>query len=70
MYTMPIFQAVIGLLASGALSLPHDQMVDNEFIRDVGVLYPQVNFTGEPLFLVTHKKQPKCETVNLSTSIM
>jgi hypothetical protein len=43
-----------------ALALPHDQMVNNEFIRDVGVLYPNSNFSGDPMYLVMYKQVPKC----------
>ena len=64
MHAIGIFQLVC-VLGSLVIALPHDQMVNNDFIRDVGVLYPNSNFTGNPLFLVTHKKQRKCETVSI-----
>ncbi|KAF1923816.1 uncharacterized protein M421DRAFT_306422 [Didymella exigua CBS 183.55] len=54
--------AIAGLLASTISAFPHDLMVSNKFVRDVGVLYPNSNFTGTPLYLVTHKKALKCET--------
>lgn len=53
------------LLAPLSFALPHDLMVNNNFIRDVGVLFPKSNFTGDPLYLVTHKKERKCETVSV-----
>ena len=62
MYVVRLFQIAVCFMTTLALALPHDQMVNNEFIRDVGVLYPNSNFTGGPLFLVQHKKAPKCET--------
>ncbi|KAF2633546.1 hypothetical protein BU25DRAFT_486614 [Macroventuria anomochaeta] len=62
MYASRISKAVVCLLASAIAASPHDQMVNNEFIRDVGVLYPNSNFTGDPFFLVQHKKAPRCET--------
>ncbi|KAJ4378638.1 hypothetical protein N0V86_005508 [Didymella sp. IMI 355093] len=37
-------------------------MVNNEFVGDVSVVYPNDNFTGAPLYLVTHKKAPTCST--------
>ncbi|KAJ4357081.1 hypothetical protein N0V95_002819 [Ascochyta clinopodiicola] len=54
-------------MASTVLALPHNRMVNNEFIRDIGVLFSQSNFTGNAIFLVTHKKEHKCETVDSST---
>ena len=61
MYAVNVFQYTC-LLAATALALPHDQMVNNEFIRDVGVIYSNSNFTGAATFLVTHKKERKCDT--------
>ncbi|KAF3036657.1 hypothetical protein E8E12_001833 [Didymella heteroderae] len=63
-YTIPFLacQAILGLLAPTVNAAPHDLMVNNEFVRDVGVVYPSNNFTGSPLYLVTHKKFPRCET--------
>jgi hypothetical protein len=56
------YQAVVGLLTPAVSALPHDLMVNNEFVRDVGVVYPNDNFTGTPLYLVTYKKAPTCST--------
>ncbi|KAF3049933.1 hypothetical protein E8E11_009677 [Didymella keratinophila] len=60
-YAIPIL-AIAGVLAPTANATPHNLMVNNEVVRDVGVVYPNNNFTGNPLYLVTHKKAPKCET--------
>ncbi|KAJ4402489.1 hypothetical protein N0V91_007203 [Didymella pomorum] len=68
-YTIPVLAAVGGLLAPLVNAAPHDLMVDNEFVRDVGVVYPNNSFTGNPLYLVTHKKAPKCETGISTVSI-
>ena len=56
------YAAVAGLLTTTVYAHPHDQMVNNDFVRDVGIVYPNVNFTGDPLYLITHKQAPKCET--------
>lgn len=69
MYNAIPFLAIAGLLAPTANAAPHDLMVNNEFVRDVGVVYPSNNFTGNPLYLVTHKKAPKCETGISTVSI-
>lgn len=61
MFTFHIFVAMVSLFAASAIALPHDLMVNNELIRDVGVLYTDFNYTGEPLFLIQHKQEPKCE---------
>jgi hypothetical protein len=66
MHAINIFQRIVYLLAPMAIALPHDQMVNTEFIRDVGLLFSQGNFTGSRIFLVTHKKERKCETVDSS----
>ncbi|KAJ4987552.1 hypothetical protein SVAN01_07009 [Stagonosporopsis vannaccii] len=62
MYIFNIIQIVIGLLASTVVALPHDLMVNNDLVRDVGVIYSNSNFTGTPLFLLQHKQGRKCET--------
>lgn len=64
-YAIPLL-ATAGLWALTAKAAPHDLMVNNEFVRDVGVVYPNNNFTGNPLYLVAHKKAPKCE-IGIST---
>lgn len=61
--------AIAAVLASAVNAAPHDLMVNNEFVRDVGVVYSNNNFTGNPLYLVTHKKAPKCETGISTVSI-
>ncbi|KAF9701645.1 hypothetical protein EKO04_000270 [Ascochyta lentis] len=66
MYAISIILRIVFLLASLALALPHDRMVNNEFIRDVGVLFSESNFMGDPMFLVTSKEERKCETVDPS----
>lgn len=60
-YAIPIL-VIAGLLAPMVITAPHDLMLNNEFVRDVDVVYSDNNFTGNPLYLVTHKKAPKCET--------
>ncbi|KZM24626.1 uncharacterized protein EKO05_0008709 [Ascochyta rabiei] len=67
MYATAVFLRItyLLLLASVVLAFPHDRMVNNEFIRDVGVLFSQSNFTGNVMLLVTHKQEHKCETVDL-----
>lgn len=59
---MSFLKIVVPFLAATGLALPHDQMVNNESVRDVGVIYSGNNFTGDATFLVTHKKERKCET--------
>lgn len=62
MYAFLTLPAIVGFFIASTGALPHDQMVNNEFERDVGVLYSGSNFTGEPLFLVQHKEGTKCES--------
>ena len=62
MHAMSTLRIIVPILAATALAIPHDQMVNNEFVRDVGVIYSGSNFTGDATFLVTHKKKRKCET--------
>jgi len=40
MYALNIFQTVVAMLVSMIVALPHNLMVNNEFVRDVGVIYP------------------------------
>lgn len=64
-----IYVAIVSLLSVTISAIPHDLMVNNEFVRDVGVAYPDNNFTGNPFYLVTHKKAPKCETTVSGTAL-
>ncbi|KAH6642417.1 hypothetical protein C7974DRAFT_101877 [Boeremia exigua] len=62
MHASRIFQAVIGLLAATVLALPHELMVNNEFVRDVGIAYSDSNFGGVSVYLMQDKKTSKCQT--------
>ena len=61
MHTLLILPVLMAFFFSAIGALPHDQMVNDRFKRDVGVLYSDSNFTGTPFYLVQHKEAPKCE---------
>lgn len=63
MYSFNLIPIVIALLVATVVALPHDLMVNDEFTRDVGVVYPDNNFTGAPLYLMLHKQGRKCEAI-------
>lgn len=55
---------LLSLLAATAVALPHDLMINNDIIRDVGVIYPDGDFTGHPIYLVQHKQKPECLAID------
>lgn len=54
------FQMLVCLLVSPVHALPHDLMVNNELVRDVGVLFSNRNYNGNSTFLLMHKRESKC----------
>jgi hypothetical protein len=43
-----------------ALPQPHTGMVDNDNVRDVGVIYTTTNFEGSAKFVFEIKAKPEC----------
>lgn len=52
-----------------AFPQPHNGMVDNANIRDVGVIYTGTNFTGAPKFIFELKARPECIPLYVSYGI-
>ena len=43
-----------------ALPEPHKGMIDNDYVRDVGVVYSKPNFQGKSKFVFELKEQSEC----------
>ncbi|KAF1939203.1 hypothetical protein EJ02DRAFT_497698 [Clathrospora elynae] len=48
---------------------PHIGMVNNDYVRDVGAVYPNLAYGGEGTFLLEAKNKPECITLYNIVSI-
>ncbi|KAH7089846.1 hypothetical protein FB567DRAFT_590638 [Paraphoma chrysanthemicola] len=55
------FGAILIFGAAMALPEPHEGMIDNEFIRDVGVVFSKPNFQGDKKFIFEIKDESACQ---------
>lgn len=56
-FKQAIFLVVLGL---AAIAMGHEGMVDNEHVRDVGVVFSEPNFTGASEFVWEMKHDNDC----------
>ena len=55
-----VFTLLCLLGTSLVASRPHDGMVNNDYIRDVGVVYSESQIKGDRTFLLAVKAKPEC----------
>ncbi|KAF2710770.1 hypothetical protein K504DRAFT_489786 [Pleomassaria siparia CBS 279.74] len=63
---MQFFQilASVILYVPDAIAAPHSGMIDLPDYRDTGLLYPEINFSGIPAFVMENRNQPECLPIN------
>jgi|TARA_R110002003_G_scaffold1048_16_gene22285 hypothetical protein len=54
-----VFAVIVGIAM--ALPEPHNGMVDNDHVRDVGVIYSKPNFQGDKKFVFEVKDGSGCQ---------
>lgn len=57
---LSILLTLLFVMFAAAVPEPHRGMIDNDDIRDVGVVYTAANFTGTRKFIFETKRELKC----------
>ncbi|KAJ4347831.1 uncharacterized protein N0V89_009201 [Didymosphaeria variabile] len=59
---------LISLFFATVMGLPHVGMLDTPDVRDVGLIFDDLNYTGNSTFIIEVKNNPTCLPINVDAN--